>query len=195
MPERKTHAPLTEAEIRAVTVGNLEPLPEGGIRIVAYDPGWPHLFRREAKRIQAILGARALRIEHTGSTSVPGLAAKPIIDMLLVVTDSAKESAYLPDLQRLGYKLRIREANWHEHRLLKGPDTDINLHVLSAECPEIDRLLGFRDWLRTNTADRELYEQVKRDLAKREWKYVQNYADAKTKVIEEIMRRAGLAPQ
>lgn len=195
MEERKTHAPLRDEEIRAVTVGNLEPLPDGQILIVAYDPNWPRLFRREAARIQAILGQRTLRIEHTGSTSVPGLAAKPIIDMLLVVRDSANESEYVPDLESAGYKLRIREANWYEHRLLKGPHTDINLHVLSDGCPEIDRVLGFRDWLRTNAADRELYERTKRDLATKEWKYTQNYADAKTKVIEEIIRRAGLTPK
>ena len=195
MEERKTHAPLRDEEIRAVTVGNLEPLPDGQILIVAYDPNWPRLFRREAARIQAVLGQRALRIEHTGSTSVPALAAKPIIDMLLVVRDSANEGDYVPDLECAGYKLRIREANWYEHRLLKGPDTDINLHVLSNGCPEIDRVLGFRDWLRTNAADRELYERTKRDLAKKEWKYTQNYADAKTKVIEEIIRRAGLTPK
>lgn len=192
MGKRKTHTPLTEEQIRAVTVGKLEPLPNGKIPIVEYDPEWPHLFRREADRIQAFLGQRALRIEHTGSSSVPGLAAKPIIDMLLVVCDSANESDYIPDLERAGYRLRIREANWHEHRLLKGPDTDINLHVLSAGCPEIERVLGFRDWLRTNAADRELYEQSKRDLAKQQWKYVQHYADAKTKIIEEIIARAGL---
>jgi GrpB-like predicted nucleotidyltransferase (UPF0157 family) len=195
MTEPKTHTLFTEEQIRAHTIGEPPLLQNGRILIVTYSAQWPELFRREADRIQAILGQRALRIEHTGSTSVPGLAAKPIIDMLLVVSDSANEDAYMPDLERAGYKLRIRERDWHEHRMFKGPDTDINLHVLSAGCAEIERILGFRDWLRTNPADRELYEQTKRDLAQKEWKYEQNYADAKTKIIEEIIARAGRTPK
>ena len=119
-----------------------------------------------------------MQIEHGGSTSVPGLAAKPIIDLLLVVADSAEEDAYAPALEAAGYVLRIREPGWYEHRLFKGPDTDINLHVFSSGCPEIDRMLLFRDWLRSNAADRDLR------------KYVQNYADAKTVIIEEIIARA-----
>jgi GrpB protein len=100
-----------------------------------------------------VLGPRAMQLEHSGSTSVPGLAAKPIIDMLLVVSDSADENAYVPALQSNGYVLRIREAEWHEHRMFKGPEADINLHVFSCGCPEIDRILLFRDWLRCNPAD------------------------------------------
>jgi GrpB-like predicted nucleotidyltransferase (UPF0157 family) len=132
-------------------------------------------------------------LEHAGSTSVPGLAAKPIIDMLLVVADSADEPAYVPAMESTGYVLRIREPEWHQHRLFKGPDTNINLHVFSYGCPEIDRMLMFRDWLRSNDADRELYERTKRELAKQTWKYVQNYADAKTSVVEEIIARARAA--
>ena len=156
------------------------------ILIVDYDPQWPELFAREADRIRAVLGSRALRIEHAGSTSVPGLVAKPIIDMLLVVNDSADEDMYVPALEAAGYVLRIRETNWYEHRMFKGPDTEINLHVFSSGCPEIDRMLMFRDWLRSNAADRDLYARTKLALAQKEWKYVQNYADAKTVVIEEI---------
>jgi GrpB-like predicted nucleotidyltransferase (UPF0157 family) len=160
------------------------------ILIVDYDPQWPQLFEREADRIRAVLGSRALRIEHTGSTSVPGLAAKPIIDVLLEVTDSADEDAYVPDLEAAGYVLRIREPHWHEHRMFNGADTEVNLHVFSSGCPEIDRVLMFRDWLRTNAADRELYARTKLALAQKEWRHVQNYADAKTVVIEEILARA-----
>ena len=160
------------------------------ILIVDYDPQWPQLFAREADRIRAALGSRALRIEHTGSTSVPGLAAKPIIDVLLEVTDSADEDAYMPALEAAGYVLRIREPHWHEHRMFNGPDTETNLHVFSSGCPEIDRVLMFRDWLRTHAADRELYACTKLALAQKEWRHVQNYADAKTSVIEEILARA-----
>ena len=157
------------------------------IQIMDYDPLWPEVFRREADRIRTLLGCRALQIEHTGSTSVLGLAAKPIIDILLVVTDSSEEPAYVPILERAGYALRLREPNWHEHRMFKGPAADINLHVFSSGCPEINRILNFRDWLRSNATDRDLYERTKRDLAEKEWADVQDYADAKTAVIEEIL--------
>ena len=172
-----------------MTVGELQPV-SGQIELVDYDPAWPGLFAREAERIRAALGERVVLLEHTGSTSVPGLAAKPIIDMTLAVPDSSDEESYAPALEAAGYVLRIREPDWHEHRVFKGPDTNVNLHVFSDGCPEIDRMLRFRDWLRTDQADRELYERTKRKLAAREWTYVQDYADAKTLVVEEIIARA-----
>lgn len=180
---------MTEEELRAVTVGELAPLNQP-VQIKEYDPDWPRLFERETDRIRAALGDRIVQLEHVGSTSVPGLAAKPRIDILLVVERSADEPSYVPALQAAGYRLQIREPDWYEHRMFKGPDTDINLHVLSRGCEEITRMLAFRDWLRSNEADRLLYEQTKRELAKRDWKYTQNYADAKTAVVEEIMTRA-----
>jgi GrpB-like predicted nucleotidyltransferase (UPF0157 family) len=163
------------------------------VTLVSYDPEWPRLYEREAARIREALGDRLIRIEHTGSTSVPGLAAKPIIDITLVVADSADEASYVPQLERAGYVLRIREPDWFEHRLFKGPDTNTNIHTFSAGSPEIERMVAFRDWLRSNDDDRDLYERTKRDLASRDWQYVQHYADAKTEVVEAIMARA-LAP-
>jgi GrpB-like predicted nucleotidyltransferase (UPF0157 family) len=132
-----------------------------------------------------------LRIEHVGSTSVPGLPAKPILDILLVVANSADEAAYAPTFDAAGFELKIREPDWYEHRMFKGPGADINLHVFSAECPEINRMLRFRDWLRNNAADRHLYAETKRNLVQQEWEHVQSYADAKTGVIEAILGRAG----
>jgi GrpB-like predicted nucleotidyltransferase (UPF0157 family) len=160
------------------------------ISIVEYDPRWPELFRQQAERIRSALLDRALQIEHTGSTAVPGLAAKPIIDITLAVDDSANEAAYVPALEGAGYVLKVREPEWHEHRMFKGPDTDVNLHVFSEGCPEIGRILRFRDWLRTHPEDRELYARIKRALAQEEWKSVDEYASAKTAVIEEILARA-----
>jgi len=186
---RDKRTPISEEEIRNHTIGEVKPLCSR-ILIVNYDSHWPELFAREADRIRFVLGSGALRIEHAGSTSVPGLAAKPIIDLLLVVADSAEERAYAPLLEAAGYVLRIREPDWYEHRLFKGPDTDINLHVFSSGCPEVDRMLMFRDWLRSNGDDRDLYARTKLALAQQEWKYVQNYADAKTVIIEEIIERA-----
>jgi GrpB-like predicted nucleotidyltransferase (UPF0157 family) len=181
--------PLSEDYLRANTVSELKELP-GPIRLVDYDPDWPRRFKGEAEKIARVLGKQALRIEHVGSTSVPGLIAKPIIDIVLAVVDSADEAQYTAALQDEGYSLHIREAGWHEHRMFKGPANDVNLHVFSAGCPEIDRMVMLRNWLRTSERDRELYAQTKRMLALREWKYTQNYADAKTFVIEEIISRA-----
>ncbi|HUS15015.1 MAG TPA: GrpB family protein [Chloroflexia bacterium] len=180
---------MTEEQILAVSV--VPPTPHAGrIHLEEYDPAWPHLFDREAHRIRTALGDQALQIEHVGSTSVPGLAAKPLIDILLVVPNSADEPAYVPVLEAAGYILRVREPDWYEHRLFKGPDTNINLHTFSPGCPEITRMLQFRDWLRGHPADRERYERTKRELAQQEWQYVQNYADAKTAVVEAILAQA-----
>ena len=131
-----------------------------------------------------------LLLEHAGSTSVPGLVAKPVVDLLLVVADSANEPAYAPALEAAGYALRIREPHWYEHRMFNGPDTNVNLHVFSSGCSEIDRMLLFRDRLRSNAADRELYARTKSALAMKDWQHVQDYADAKTTVVEEILARA-----
>ena len=183
--------PTSEEDIRAYTVGDIKPH-AAPITLVDYDAAWPGLFAREDQRIRGALGDKVLRLEHTGSTSVPGLAAKPIIDMTLIVPDSSDEDAYVKPLEAVGYVLRIRERDWYEHRVLKGPDTNVNLHVFSPGSPELDRMVGFRDWLRTHDDDRDLYERTKRELAAHEWQYVQHYADAKTAVVEEIIARAGL---
>jgi GrpB-like predicted nucleotidyltransferase (UPF0157 family) len=180
---------VDEEYLRTHTIGELKPL-SGPVVLVNYDPEWPEQFQQQAEKIRTALGQRALRIEHVGSTSVPDLAAKPIIDIVLAVADSANEQDYVGALERAGYRLRTREPEWYEHRMFKGPENRLNLHVFSAGCPEIDRMLVFRDWLRTNEDDRELYARSKRALAQQEWKYTQNYADAKTTVIEEIILRA-----
>jgi GrpB-like predicted nucleotidyltransferase (UPF0157 family) len=181
--------PMTEAQILAASVVPRTPH-MGRIHLEEYNPDWPRLFEREAHRIQAALGDQALQVEHVGSTSVPGLAAKPLIDILLVVPDSTDESAYVPALEAAGYTLTVREPDWYEHRLFKGPDTNVNVHTFSAGCAEIERMLLFRDWLRSHPEDRERYEHTKRELAQHVWRYVQNYADAKIAVVEAIIARA-----
>ena len=188
-PSRDTQPPLTDEEIRAATLGDL-PEHNARIELAEYDPEWPRLYEREAERIGRALGARMLWIEHVGSTSVPGLAAKPLIDIVLVVADTTDEDAYVPPLEAAGYVLRIREPDWFEHRLFKGPDTNVNVHTFSEGCEEVDRMVGFRDWLRAHDEDRDLYLAAKRELAQQEWKYVQNYADAKSAVVREILARS-----
>jgi GrpB-like predicted nucleotidyltransferase (UPF0157 family) len=183
-----------DRDLAKVHVGGAKPL-ENPIEIHAYDREWPRQYEREEARIRSILGDRVVRIEHVGSTSVPGLPAKPIIDIALEVPDSAEEEAYVPEMEAAGYTLHVREPEWFEHRLFNGPDTAVNLHVFAAGSEEVDRMVLFRDWLRGSAADRGLYADVKRDLAKRDWKYTQQYADAKTAIVLEIMSRAQAGSQ
>lgn len=178
----------SEEKLREVTVGELKPHNDQ-IILVDYDPNWPKLFEREAERIHSALGEKVLQLEHVGSTSIPGLCAKPIIDIILAVEDSSDESAYVPMLEKAGYTLRIREPDWFEHRVFKGADPEVNLHVFSKNVSEVDRMIRFRDWLRNNDSDRDKYAKEKRRLAQRKWKYVQDYADAKNAVIQEIMEK------
>ena len=184
----------TEEYMRQVTIGDLVPH-DATIFLAAYDPAWPLAYEGLAGRIRAALGRGALVLEHVGSTSVPGLAAKPVIDIVLAVEDSRDEAAYVPALVAHGFELRIREPGWFQHRLLKSRDVASNLHVFSQGCEEIDRMLAFRDWLRTNDRDRADYERTKRELAARTWRHVQNYADAKTEQVRAILERAQAARQ
>jgi GrpB-like predicted nucleotidyltransferase (UPF0157 family) len=181
-------APLSDAEIAANTVGPVEAA--GRIELAPYDDAWPSQFEAEARRIRAALGGRALRLEHVGSTSVPGLAAKPILDLVLEVADSVDEPAYVQALEAAGYVLRIREPGWFEHRMFRGEAPRVNLHVYSAGCEEVGRMLLFRDRLRASGEDRAHYEAAKRRLAAADWRFVQNYADAKSGIVAEIMARA-----
>jgi GrpB-like predicted nucleotidyltransferase (UPF0157 family) len=181
--------PISDEELQRV---RLEPLTfqQGPITLVESDPSWPILFDREAVRVRRVLGPAVVRLEHAGSTSVPGLVAKPVIDLILVVLSSADEPSYVPALTAAGYRLVIREPDWFEHRLFKGPDTDINMHVFPDGADEIGRMLRFRDRLRADEQDRELYARTKRVLAAQQWRHVQHYAEAKSEVVQQIMERA-----
>jgi GrpB-like predicted nucleotidyltransferase (UPF0157 family) len=177
-----------------ITVGGAQPLAEP-IRVCDYDPAWAASYEREASRVRGALGDRVVRLQHVGSTSVPGLPAKPIIDMVLEVPDASDEPAYAGALESAGFLLHIREDDWLAHRLFRTPGRDVHLHVFSAGCAETDRMVLFRDWLRLNGADRELYARTKRELAARDWKCMQQYADAKTDVVSAIMARAEGDPE
>jgi GrpB-like predicted nucleotidyltransferase (UPF0157 family) len=162
----------------------------GAVELVAYDLAWPALFEAEAARIRRALSEAALSIEHVGSTAVPGLMAKPVIDINLAVADPRDEATYTLALEAEGYELRIREPDWFEHRLFKRQNPAVNLHVFAAGCPELERVRRFRDRLRADPADRALYQGVKQRLAAQPWDFVQAYADAKSEVVAEIMTRA-----
>jgi GrpB-like predicted nucleotidyltransferase (UPF0157 family) len=173
--------------LRQVTIGDLE---QPDLVVVDYEPAWPQRFAEHETRLRNSLGDRARRIEHIGSTAVPGLAAKSIIDILLVVDDTADEASYVPALEAAGYELRIREPAFFEHRMLRTPGRDVHVHVFSPDSPEVGRYLRLRERLRSNEADRELYAQTKRRLATQQWPTMQHYAEAKTTVIEAILARA-----
>ena len=169
--------------------------PAETVRIADPDPGWPERYATLAAGIRAALGERALDLEHVGSTSVPGLAAKDVIDIDLTVADPRDEPGYVPALESLGYELVIREPGWHEHRALRLADPRVNLHVFGPDCPEVIRHRMFRDWLSAHPEDRGLYEQAKR-AAIPGGGTVMDYNRRKEAVIREIydrlFRAAGL---
>jgi GrpB-like predicted nucleotidyltransferase (UPF0157 family) len=163
------------------------------VHLEAYDPAWPEVYASVEQRIRRGLSAQAFVVEHVGSTAVPGLAAKPVIDVVLLVDDPADEDGYVLGLEAQGFELLIREPEWFEHRLLRGTDPDVNLHVFAVGSPEAERMLIFRDHLRTHPEDRDRYAEEKAELAARTWAYMQDYADAKTAIVQDILKRASSA--
>ncbi|MDY0910788.1 GrpB family protein [Microbacterium sp. CFBP9034] len=164
------------------------------ILVVEPDPAWPDIYRREADRVVAVLGDEVIQIEHVGSTSVPGLPAKPIIDIDLQVHDSEAEQTYVPALEQAGYTHVLREPWWNGHRMLVSEDGQINPHVFPAGAPEPLRHLLFRDWLRAHPDDRELYGATKRALAASTVDDPDSYNLAKNDVIDEIYSRIFSVP-
>ena len=183
MTERRNatgDAPMPETRL----VGGVE---ERAIVVVPYRQDWPETFRLHHERIAAVLGTGALGIDHIGSTAVPGLAAKPIVDMLVVVADSADEDAYLPAMESSGYVLWVREPDFEEHRMFRTPELDVHVHVLSDSSPQIERYLRFRDALRTAPFLFARYQTLKLTLAAKDWPDMNAYAQAKSEVIESII--------
>lgn len=166
---------------------NGPPAPET-IIIAPYNPEWPRRYQTLSAAIRTALGGAALGIEHVGSTSVEGLAAKDVIDIDLTVADSRDEDMYVPALERLGYHLTIREPSFHEHRCLRLAEPRVNLHVFGPDCPEAIRHRMFRDWLRAHPGDRALYENAKR-AAVPGGGHVMDYNGRKEQVIREIYDR------
>lgn len=162
------------------------PVP-GALRLAEPDPTWPALFLDHEQRIRGALGPAAVLVEHIGSTAVPGLAAKPIVDVLLTVTDLTAEEDYLPALLAAGYVLQRREPG---HRLLRTPDGAVNVHVHDDGTTAAADYLLLRNHLRRPTEERDLYERTKRSLLAHGWPDGAAYADSKTEVIERIKARA-----
>ena len=173
-----------DAKLDQVLVGGREP---ATLRVVEYDPAWPARFEAERERLRAALGERARRIDHIGSTAVPGLAAKPIVDILVEIDRFEEDAGYCESLQAAGYELRVQETN---HRMFRTPARDVHVHIWPAGSEDVARHLVFRDWLRCHPEDRRLYERTKRELAARPWPDMNYYAEAKGPVIGEILARA-----
>ena len=182
--------PETDEEMAALRVSGRVTPHNAKIDLAPYDPTWPAQYDAEAAKIRSALGDGALVLEHVGSTSIPGVSAKPIIDILLAVADSSDEGSYVPALTAQGYRLHVREPDWEQHRVMKGELPDVNLHVFTVGSREIGRMLGFRDRCRGHPGERQLYEDTKRRLAEQVWRHVQHYANAKAEVVEAIIARA-----
>ncbi len=164
------------------------PIDDGGrIVLVPSDPRWPEVYAAVRARVLDALGPAARSVDHVGSTSVPGLAAKPVIDVVVTVNDPEDEAAYVPALAAAGFAVAVREPDWYHHRCLKATDPWVNLHVFPDGCVEVDRMRWFRDRLRAHPDERERYQAAKEALAARRWDEVQDYADAKTGVVASIM--------
>lgn len=167
--------------------------PTAGVALAEPDPAWPRRYDELASRIRAALGARVLDLAHVGSTSVPGLIAKPVIDIDLTLRDPDDEQAYLPALEAAGFELRVREPWWHGHRMLRSELPLGQVHVFGPDSPELVRHRIFRDWLRADAEDRERYARAKRaaaQVANAESEHVMHYNARKEPVIREIYRRA-----
>jgi len=175
-------------QLAAGSVG-ARPASWDSIMIVDPDPTWPDRYRAAALTIRGVLGELAVTVDHVGSTAVPGLPAKPVIDIDLTIEDTADELRYLPVLAGLGYRLVLREPWWYGHRMLLSRAEDTNLHVWPVGAPEPVRHLLFRDWLRTHPEDRELYATTKRHLAEATGRGPAEYSLAKNDVIDDIVRR------
>jgi GrpB-like predicted nucleotidyltransferase (UPF0157 family) len=172
-------------------------LPPGtGIAVTDPDPAWPQYYDDLAVRIRNALGWRVLQLEHIGSTSVPGLAAKPIIDIDLTVADPDREQDYLPALERIAFQLSVREPWWYGHRVLRAEEPLCNLHVFGFDSPELIKHRIFRDWLRGNPSERDRYAAAKRQAASdanAAGEHVMQYNARKQQVVREIYHRAFLA--
>ncbi len=167
--------------------------PSPGIAVVPPRAEWPGLFETLAARIRAALGWRALSVEHVGSTSVPGLSAKPTIDIDLIVADPDREEDYVPALEQQGFVLRVREPWWFGHRMLALQEPACHLHVFGPDSPEPVKHRIFRDWLRGKPDDRERYEAVKLRAsaeATAAGEHSMEYNARKESVIREIYDRA-----
>jgi GrpB-like predicted nucleotidyltransferase (UPF0157 family) len=158
--------------------------------VVDYDEAWPGIFGVHRDRLRQALVGAAVGIEHIGSTSVQGLAAKPIIDILVTVDDVTAEEDFLVPIVAAGYVVRVRAPG---RRMVRTPDRDVHVHILEKGSAAADDYLLFRDRLRGDAGDRALYASTKRALIAQGFDDMNAYSDAKTEVVTAIMGRARAA--
>lgn len=157
------------------------------LEVLGYDDRWPDIFTEHRDRLAEALRGEPVDIEHIGSTSVPGLAAKPVIDIVVAVDDITAEEDYLPPVIAAGYVLRVREPG---HRMVRTPARDVHVHIFEKGNPAVSKYLLFRDRLRVDADDRAVYARTKEALIRQGFDDMNAYSDAKTEVIAGIMARA-----
>jgi GrpB-like predicted nucleotidyltransferase (UPF0157 family) len=178
------------ADLDEVAKARVGDQPPRTIEVVPYDDSWPQAYEAVRTRVVDALGERVLGLEHVGSTSVPGLAAKPVIDVDLLVVDSADERAYVPDLEQVGFVLRVREPAWEEHRVLTFESPSTNLHVTSTDATEPRRHVMFRDWLLSHPEDLDAYAALKTELGRRGFTDGMDYNNHKAALVYDIYEKA-----
>ncbi len=156
--------------------------------VVGYDPAWPTLFETERTAIAKALGDTAIEIHHIGSTSVPGLAAKPIIDLMPVVRQIPLDPVSVAAMEGIGYTYEgesgVRGRAYFDR--LEGVGEGVHVHCYVSSDPEIERHLRFRDYLRSHPEDARRYGELKRRLAAQYGTDRAGYTIAKTAFIREI---------
>ena len=160
------------------------------ITVVEFDREWPARFASWRDLIARSLGRSTLRIDHIGSTSVPGLMAKPIVDIQISVSDISDEERYVPELERLGVQLRSRDDLHRYFRPFADRPRNVHVHVCPAGSEWERRHLLFRAYLRANPAPRVVYVEAKREAARVWMDDGWAYTDAKSGVILDIMEEA-----
>lgn len=166
------------------------------ITILEPKPEWPQRFEEVKSRIEKALGSFVIETAHSGSTGVPGLPAKDILDIDLTLKDVTDEESYVKPLEDAGFRFLLREPGWHQHRFFveDWPDAyHVNLHVWGPDSPEVIRHRIFRDWLLKTPSDLQLYAKVKREAADQAviaGDSMMDYTQRKDKTIQEILERA-----
>lgn len=171
-------------------------LERGTVELEPYNDEWQRAFETEAERVRSALGDRIVALEHVGSTAIEGLAAKPIIDMLLVVESLTHEKRWIDQFENLNYAFRPDDSVSDRLFFAKGPERE-RTHYLSVtergSNTHVEQLL-FRDYLRRNPTRADEYERLKRDLANRYPDDRSAYTDRKSQFVRRVLREARNRP-
>lgn len=163
------------------------------LEVVPADPSWPAQFALVKSRIEAALGSQVTAVDHVGSTSVPDMIAKPVIDIDVTVANIQDESTYALALEDAGFQFILRDPSWNQHRLFYGYEPPANVHVFGPESKELIRHAAMRDWLKEHPEDRKIYADIKIKASKEaieNGEDVNQYNDRKSAVLQEILARA-----